>query len=269
MKQKKLLFPHLRRRFEQWHVSPKVFLFYLFLRLLVIIAGVLALLRGDYESAFLCLLTLLLFLMPLLLERALAIDLPSALEVIILLFIFAAEILGELGCYYLTFPHWDLMLHTVNGFLFAAAGFSLTDILCRNSRIKFEMAPIYAALVAFCFSMTIGVFWEFFEYGMDRAFSLDMQKDTVITGFSSVTLDPTQSNHPVRIEGIESVTVNGQELGLNGYLELGLYDTMEDLFVNFIGAAVFSVIGYYYIKNKGQGRFARQFIPTLRKPKKE
>ena len=63
--------------------------------------------------------------------------------------------------------------------------------------------------------------------------------------------------------------MNGQSLGINGYLDIGLYDTMKDMFVNFIGAVVFSVIGYFYIKNKGKGKFAKRFIPTVMPGKKD
>lgn len=155
------------------------------------------------------------------------------------------------------------MLHTTTGFLCAATGFALIDILNRNSRIKFQLSPVYVALAAFCFSMTVGVMWEFFEFGMDRLFHMDMQKDTVIQSVTSVMLDPTNSNIPVTIDGIRSVAVNGQDLGFDGYLDIGLYDTMEDLFVNFVGAVVFSTIGYFYIKHRGRGKLARAFIPTI------
>ena len=155
------------------------------------------------------------------------------------------------------------MLHTTTGFLCAATGFALIDILNRNSRIKFQLSPVYVALAAFCFSMTVGVLWEFFEFGMDRVFHLDMQKDTVVQSITSVMLDPTNSNTPITIDGIHSVAVNGTDLGFDGYLDIGLYDTMEDLFVNFIGAVTFSVIGYFYIKHRGKGKLAQAFIPTL------
>ena len=206
---------------------------------------------------------LALFLLPFFIQQNFGIELPSTLEIIILLFIFASEILGELKCYFITYPHWDSMLHTTTGFLCAATGFALIDILNRNSKIKFQLSPIYVALAAFCFSMTVGVLWEFFEFGMDRLFMMDMQKDTVVNAITSVMLDPTNSNIPVTIDGITSVTINGQELGLGGYLDIGLYDTMGDLFVNFIGAAVFSTIGYFYIKQRGKGKLAKAFIPTI------
>lgn len=243
--------------------QPAVFSVYVVLRLIVVAELVLSILRGEYESAFICLLVLILFILPFFIQQNFGIQLPTTLEIIILLFIFAAEILGELEGYFITYPNWDTMLHTTTGFLCAATGFALIDILNRNSRIKFQLSPIYVALAAFCFSMTVGVLWEFFEFGMDRLFHLDMQKDTVVQSITSVMLDPTNSNTPVTIDGIHSVAVNGNDLGFDGYLDIGLYDTMEDLFVNFIGAVTFSVIGYFYIKHRGKGKLARAFIPTL------
>ena len=243
--------------------QPAVFAVYVVLRLIVVAELVLSILRGEYESAFICLLVLILFILPFFIQQNFGIQLPTALEIIILLFIFAAEILGELEGYFITYPNWDTMLHTTTGFLCAATGFALIDILNRNSRIKFHLSPIYVALAAFCFSMTVGVLWEFFEFGMDRLFHLDMQKDTVVQSITSVMLDPTNSNTPITIDGIHSVAVNGNDLGFDGYLDIGLYDTMEDLFVNFIGAVTFSVIGYFYIKHRGKGKLARAFIPTL------
>lgn len=243
--------------------QPAVFAVYVVLRLIVVAELVLSILRGEYESAFICLLVLILFILPFFIQQNFGIQLPTTLEIIILLFIFAAEILGELEGYFITYPNWDTMLHTTTGFLCAATGFALIDILNRNSRIKFQLSPIYVALAAFCFSMTVGVLWEFFEFGMDRIFHLDMQKDTVVQSITSVMLDPTNSNTPITIDGIHSVAVNGNDLGFDGYLDIGLYDTMEDLFVNFIGAVTFSVIGYFYIKHRGKGKLARAFIPTL------
>lgn len=249
--------------------KPTVFAVYLILRIVVLLTLVSSIIRGEHENAFVCLLVLFLFMLPLFIQQNFGIELPSTLEIIILLFIFASEILGELGCFFITYPNWDSILHTTTGFLCAATGFALIDILNRNSKIKFELSPVYVSLVAFCFSMTIGVLWEFFEFGMDRLFLMDMQKDTIIHSITSVMLDPTNMNIPVTIGDITSVAVNGQELGFGGYLDIGLYDTMEDLFVNFIGALVFSFIGYFYIKRRGEGKIAKAFIPTITETKQE
>lgn len=240
------------------------FLVYVTLRLLVILMMILQIFSRNYENVFLCVLTLVLLLIPSLIQINLKIELPTALEITILVFIFAAEILGEIQSYYIKFPFWDTVLHTINGFLMAAIGFALVDILNRSKKFSIQLSPVFLAIVAFCFSMTIGVIWEFFEYGMDQFFGLDMQKDTVIQGFSSVLLDPTKSNIPVPVQDITEVLVNGRNLGLGGYLDIGLIDTMNDLFVNFVGAVLFSIIGYFYVKSRGKGKFARRFIPRLK-----
>lgn len=240
------------------------FIVYMILRALVILMMILQIFNKNYENVFLCALTLLLFIVPSFIQVNLRIELPSALEITILLFIFAAEILGEIQAYYIKFPFWDTVLHTINGFLMAAIGFALADILNRSKRISFQLSPVFLAIVAFCFSMTIGVLWEFFECSMDMFFGLDMQKDTIVNSISSVMLDPTGGNTPTSIQNITNVMVNGQDLGLGGYLDLGLLDTMKDLFVNFIGAVVFSIIGYFYVKNRGKGKFAKRFIPQVK-----
>ncbi len=239
------------------------FCVYLILRIFVIASLVMALVRQEYENAFVCVLSLALFLAPTFIEKSLKIDLPSTLEIIVLLFIFAAEIMGEIHNYYMRVPYWDTILHTLNGFLFAAFGFALLDIVNRNPKFKFQLSPIYLAIVAFCFSMTIGVLWEFFEFGADYFLNKDMQKDVVIHTINSVTLDPLQQNVPHTISNISSVVINGKDMGLGGYLDIGLYDTMKDLLVNFVGALIFSIIGYFYIKNRGKGEFAKHFIPVI------
>ena len=236
--------------------KPAVFTVYIVLRLIVVAILVSSILRGEYENAAICLLVLFLFLLPLFVQRNFGIELPGTLEIIILVFIFASEILGELGCFFINVPNWDSILHTTTGFLCAAFGFALIDILNRNDKIKFQLSPIYVALVAFCFSMTIGVLWEFFEFGMDRIFLTDMQKDTVVNVISSVSLNPDGINKAVIIRDITDTAVNGQSLGLGGYLDIGLIDTMKDLIVNFIGAVVFSVFGYFYTKHEGKSRGA-------------
>lgn len=243
-----------------------VFAVYIVLRLIVIVSLVFALVRGNFENAVLCVATLLLLLAPSFIEKSFSVELPSVLEIIIMCFAFSHAILGEIGCFYVKVPWWDTMLHTLNGFLCAGVGFSLIDLLNRDKRFRFELSPVYVALVAFCFSMTVGVLWEFFEFGSDMIFKTDMQKDTVIRSITSVALDPTKSNTPVTVDGITSVVVNGRELGVGGYLDIGLIDTMKDLIVNFIGAVVFSIFGFIYIKYRGRkSRVVENFMVTVRK----
>ena len=241
---------------------------YVVLRALIIFVMVRSLLRREYQSMALCGLSLFLMILPSIVSRRLKIVLPSTLEIIILLFIFAAEILGEINSFYMRVPHWDTMLHTINGFLCAAIGFCLVDMMNREERFSFKLSPLYLAIVSFCFSMTVGVIWEFFEFGADQLLGLDMQKDAVIHAIDSVMLDPTCSNMVIHIRDIvDTIVVHSdgtqEALNLGGYLDVGIIDTMKDLFVNFIGAVVFSFIGFFYVKHKGKGKVANRFIPQV------
>ena len=119
--------------------------------------------------------------------------------------------------------------------------------------------------------MTIGVLWEFFEYGMDTFAKTDMQKDRIVSTVSSVELNEDKENKPVIIKNISQSTIKGEIDGKetevviqNGALDIGLIDTMKDLIVNCIGAVVFSTLGYLYIKQRGNGKFIKQFIPVIK-----
>lgn len=252
---------------EQIKTHKKAFALYVILRLLVIITLVLQLIHGNYENAFLCILTLILFLIPSFFESRFKLDLPEALEIVILLFIFAAEILGEIQNFYNVFANWDLILHTINGFLCAAVGFSLIDILNRYDKFHLNLSPFFVAVVGFCFSMTIGVLWEFFEYGADEVFHTDMQKDRIVENVYSVALNEEGKNVVVKVEDIKEthiITENGEYTINNGYLDIGLSDTMGDLLVNFIGATIYCIIGFVYVKKRDDDSFAQKFIVRMK-----
>ena len=239
---------------------------YLILRFLVIICMILQILRGDLNNALLCLLSLILLYAPLFIQTKFEITLPTDLENAIYLIIFSAEILGEIDNFFGIIPYWDIILHTINGFLATAVGFSLVDLLNKNSK-NINLSPFYLCLVAFCFSMTIGVLWEFFEYGCDKFLNVDMQKDTVIQKISSVALNPDGENKAVVVDDIGKTIIydtNGDVLQVidNGYLDIGLNDTIEDLFVNFIGAIVFSCFAFFDLKHNRSNSFINRFVPT-------
>lgn len=239
---------------------------YFILRFLVIICMILQILRGDLNNALLCLLSLILLFAPLFIQNKFEITLPNDLEIAIYLFIFSAEILGEIDNFFGIIPYWDIILHTINGFLATAVGFSLVDLLNKNSK-NINLSPFYLCLVAFCFSMTIGVLWEFFEYSCDKFLNVDMQKDTVIQKISSVALNPDGENKAVVVDDIGKTIIydtNGDVLQVidNGYLDIGLNDTIEDLFVNFIGAIVFSCFAFFDLKHNRSNSFINRFVPT-------
>lgn len=270
MKKKKMKPSELIRLAYQ-ETKRSSLLVYLILRMLVIICMILQLIHGNISNALLCLLSLVLLLLPMFIQNKFEITLPNTLEIIIYLFIFSAEILGEINNFYHLIPYWDTILHTLNGFLATAVGFSLIDLLNKNSK-KFNLSPIYLCLVAFCFSMTIGVLWEFFEYAADKFLLLDMQKDEIVSKISSVTLDETNSNKAIILKDIEKTVIynsRGEELMTinGGYLDIGINDTMKDLFVNFIGAIVFCIFGYFYLTQNKKNTFITNFVPTKGKRK--
>lgn len=233
------------------------------LTLIVVFSVIRQFFLGNYHNMFLGILTLILFMVPQFLDKKLSVTIPVGLETVILIFIFSAEILGEINAFYVKIPIWDSILHTTNGFLMAAIGFALIDLFNRSEKFSIKMSPYFVAFFAFCFSMTVGVLWEFFEFSMDQFFGLDMQKDWIVTAINSVKLNPTGANVPIHVD-VQSVVINGEQWNIGGYLDIGLIDTMKDLIVNFIGAVVFSIIGILYLKNRERGKLAASLIPQVR-----
>ena len=254
---------YLRKLKNSYRSNKKTFAFYILLRVMVVLTLIRCLVTHNIESAATCILVLLLFLVPAFLQDKLDLTIPPVFQAIIFAFIFAAEILGEIDHYYVRIPGWDTILHTINGFLFAAVGFSLIYLLNRGSK-NFNVSPFYMALVAFCFSMTIGVVWEFFECGMDLFFNMDMQKDFIIQNVNSVTLDPQQAGEVIHVEDIVGTLIRTGSGGTyqidGGYLDIGILDTMKDLLVNLIGAIVFSIIGYTSLKTSKSSKVAESLM---------
>ena len=248
--------------------AKKTLITYFVLRVLVIACMVAQSMNGNWENVLLCVLTLLLFTIPTIFSETLNITLPSTLETIVYIFIFAAEILGEVQSFYTHVIYWDSILHTINGFICAAIGFSLIDLLNTNDNIHINLSPIFVSIVAICFSMTIGIIWEFFEYSVDKLLLKDMQKDTIVKTISSVALDEKKENNPIVVDNIEKTIIYTKDKEVvieGGYLDLGINDTMKDLFVNFLGAIIYSLIGFLYIKNRDKYRFAEEFMLKRRK----
>lgn len=247
------------------NADKKTIFVYATLRFLVILTLIRQIMIGSWENVFVCLMSLILFLAPFFIEKKFKISIPSTVEIIILCFIFSSEILGEINSFYVRIPHFDTLLHTINGFICAGIGFSLIDLLNENSK-KIKLTPLYLSLTAFCFSMTIGVMWEFFEYGADTLLKFDMQKDVIVERISTVELDVTKTNKVIDIEDIKKTILYDKKgniiAEINGYLDIGINDTMKDLIVNFIGAFIFSIIGYLYVTDRNKYGFVDNFIFT-------
>ena len=168
---------------------------------------------GDHSQDFLIIITFALTYYPSILSKKFGVYLPKRLQLIITLFIFAAQILGEIGDFYEKISWWDTMLHTISGIVLGLVGFLFVYLLNEKGNINVNLSPKFVIIFAFCFALTMGVFWEFFEFGADRLFGYNMQK----------------------------FRMPGQD---------GLVDTMNDLIVDAIGAIVACIGGYIYIKRK-------------------
>lgn len=252
---------------EQYGESKITFVLYMLLRLIIIAVIVMAIIRGDYEHIWQCVLALVMFCLPPFFERTIKADLPALFEIIILLFIFAFFILGEVFSFMALVPWWDTMLHTFYGFIFAAFSFSLIDVLNDDKNLKFKLSPFYLCLSSISITIFFGVLWEFFEYFADHFLGKDMQKDWLVTSFNSTYLDPGNGMTPYVVSDIKSTIINyanDQQIVLNGYLDIGIIDTMKDLFVAFIGALVFCIFLVAYLKSKGKNKFAAMLIPVKR-----
>lgn len=246
--------------------DKKPFVVYIVLMIAIFAIIVRNIFEGRWENVFTGFLATILLLIPPLVEHSFRVRLPATLEILAYIFVFCTEILGEIGDFYRLIPFWDSLMHTFNGFMFAAFGFCLVDIFNKTKRFRFELSPFFLALVAFCFSMTIGVLWEFFEYLADTVLSTDMQKDSIQTVINSVSLPNDLGQKVTHIKGIRETHIlleSGEVIVLNGYLDIGLTDTMKDMFVNFIGALIFCIFGYFYVKKRGKGYIAKQFIPVF------
>ena len=253
----------MKKKYKE--TNKKSIVIYLILRLLVILSMIFQIILGNISNVLMCILALVLFTLPTIISEKFKIGIPSLLEGIIYLFIYSTAILGEINNFYGRIPFWDTILHTLNGFLCAGIGFSLVDLLNQNSK-RIKLSPLYIAIVAFCFSMTIGILWEFFEFSADYLTKTDMQKDRIVREISSVMLNKDNENVPIKVKDIEKTEIYSKDGTVttieNGYLDIGLIDTMKDLFVNFIGAFVFSIIGFLHVQNREKYKFAEGFIPT-------
>lgn len=229
---------------------------YLVLNLFVVIAMIVSIVQGDGKHVVACLKVCIMFLIPWLIEWKFKIEISALFILLVQVFMYAAIILGELNSYYMKYPYWDTILHTINGFLCASVGFMLVNRIVEHTKSKLSIKPIYTVVFAFCLSMTVGVMWEFYEFGMDNICNSDMQKDTIIHTIKSAKLSQEGQSLTI-LKDVTDVSINGENLNLGGYLDIGLYDTMGDLFYNLVGTLIFCFIGYYVTKKESEHKLVK------------
>ena len=169
--------------------------------------------EGQWINAFLVLAIMATTLSPALIGRRFQVHIPPEFQVLAVVFVFASLFLGEFHSYYARFWWWDIALHTSSGLLMGILGFLLVYVLNENEHADLHMRPMFVALFAFLFAVTVGTLWEIFEFGMDQIIGTNMQKPMLG--------DPS-----------------------------GLTDTMWDMMVNALGALTISALGGLYMKRR-------------------
>ena len=178
----------------------------------------------------------------------------------ILLYIIT-PIFGHSFEFYTRVVGWDKFMHTTGGVVFAMVGAYLPKLITK----KDDCSVLVCILCAFCFSITISVLWEIYEYISDTFFGLDMQKDTYLSVFNSYFLGDSQ--HSIDSTGnITSVIIQTENgaIELSKYIDIGLHDTMLDIIVESLGAAVYCIA---YAIDKGKYT-AFRYMPNLGKTPK-
>lgn len=170
--------------------------------------------KNDYVLMLTqCTLGVVAMFLPGLFERKFKIEIPSNMLILYTLFLYCAIYLGEVKSFYYHVPHWDTILHTFSGFMLGALGFSFVTLLNKTEVVPINLSPLFVVIFSFCFAVTLGVFWEIYEFAFDGMLGLNMQK-----------------------------------FALEGRVDLigraALIDTMKDLIVDSLGALLMSIIGY-------------------------
>ncbi|EAC6873217.1 hypothetical protein IIE63_002763 [Listeria monocytogenes] len=176
--------------------------------------------KGDYSLMLMqCVLGVVVLFLPSIISKKMKFVIPNAMYIVFIVFLYCAIYLGEVRSFYYLIPNWDTILHTFSGAMLGGLGFSIVSLLNNDERITLSMSPAFVALFACSFAVFLGVFWEFYEFAAD-SFGMNMQKTMLEDG--------------TMLQGHAAVA-----------------DTMGDLFVDFLGAFVISIIGYFSIrKNK-------------------
>lgn len=146
-----------------------------------------ALIELRLELAFVAAATLALSLAPMFVARWADVHVPPSFIAAMAIFIGATLFLGEVFEFYDRFWWWDVVMHGTSAVGFGLVGFVLVFIMFQGDR--YAAPPVAVAFFAFCFGMTIGAVWEIFEFGMDQAFGLNMQKSGLMDTMTDLIVD--------------------------------------------------------------------------------
>lgn len=181
---------------------------------------------------------------------------------VLIIFSACGGLLGSSYNVYMILPWFDSLLHAVSGILFFAAGFMLAEVFFGKDNVNKHFFGKLA--FAIFFSTTVGVAWEFFEYLISETMGFDMLEDAMVTDIQSYLLSQSH-NVAIELNDITQTVITydgGKEWVINGgYMDLGLYDTLNDLLIAAAGTvsiAIVSIISFYKFP-----KFNKMFIPEL------
>ncbi len=174
------------------------------LRLLFVVSLIISLVRGNWSLVTVSATSLALTFLPSILAHSIHVSFPASFQIMLLIFIFGAQFLGEIFDFYERFWWWDLVLHGWSGVLLGTIGFLLVYILNEASGVRIVISPFFVAFFALCFAVTCGVVWEVFEYLMDVFLGTNMQKSGLHDTMGDLIID----------------SVGALFVAINGYLTL-------------------------------------------------
>lgn len=224
----------MKRRREEKKITWEI-LFWGICVLFCGVSGVGFFLAGELWAGWICLGSVILVSIPLLLERWLKIRLNRGFFIFCLVYAMGPMLGKAFKLYYLT-HWWDKLLHTAAGFLFAALGAWLVTRLNRGQQTSLWLQILFGVFL----SISVSALWELVEFGIDRFFGADMQNDAIVSSIHSYLLSETPGAL-FEIQGIQNVSIDGISLGVEGYLDIGLIDTMTDVLVETLGAVAFGI----------------------------
>lgn len=185
---------------------------------------------------FLSIGTVALIFFPYAIEKGLSCKMITPLYIFSMIYA-VGPMLGQCYNLYYKTEWWDKVLHLCGGVIFAILGIMIFYRVTKGERKKLFLCAGFAL----CFSMALSMTWEFVEFGCDKFFGTDMQDDTVITSITSYALGDGIGKKGT-IDNIKEVIVTGKKLPVNGYLDIGLIDTITDMMLESAGALVIALL---------------------------
>lgn len=202
------------------------------MRVVVIFYLIIGIIKWNTTTVVAALLSLVLMTITSYLKKKLNLD--KKLELLIYIFIITTEVLGQIYHFYTRVPIFDIIIHTYSSFVISYIALIIIK--------KHKLPKIITILFIFSFAMMCESIWEIFEFSTDRLLKTDMQKDTIINEITSYYLSEDKDTPTTMV--VDNVVVNNISFTdkYNGYLDIGLYDTISDMSCALLGALIFIII---------------------------